>query len=350
MKWFTRAAFGRMLAIALVVFGTLAVFLFMATSVPGRSHEGPLPAPNHEQIETAQNLRSHVEFLCWSAGPRNYEYMAGMSKAVEMISGKFRELGYEVRLSPVPLSSWSPPARSPEFWNIVAEKEGRCRPQEIVIVGAHYDTVAGTGTLGADDNASGVAGVLELARLISAENTERTVRFIAFANEEPPFFHTEQMGSMAYARTCLASGEKVVAMICLEMIGYYDSRPGSQQYPPPLGALLEGIYPSEGNFIAMVSDWRSRPLLHRTIASFRAAAEFPSEGVSLPGWIPGVNWSDHYSFWEHGYPAIMVTDTAMYRNRRYHTTSDTPESLNYDAMSRVVCGLKHSVLSIASSP
>jgi Zn-dependent M28 family amino/carboxypeptidase len=213
------------------------------------------------------------------------------------------------------------------------EVKGGARASEIVIVGAHYDSVLGAP--GANDNGSGVAAVIELARLFAAEKPARTLRLVAFVNEEPPFYHSDAMGSRHYARRSKERGENILAMLSLETIGYYSNLPGSQRYPFPLGLF----YPSTGNFIAFVSNLTSRALLHETLASFRRHAGIPSEGVAAPAIIPGVDWSDHWSFWREGWAALMVTDTAPYRYPHYHSAQDTPEKVDYERLARVVTGL-----------
>jgi Zn-dependent M28 family amino/carboxypeptidase len=218
--------------------------------------------------------------------------------------------------------------------NSEGDGKGTALVAEVIVVGAHGDSV--DGAVGANDNGSGVAAVLELARLFREAKPARTLRLVAFVNEEPPFFKTEQMGSRVYARRSKARGENVVAMFSLETIGYYSDRPGSQRYPFPLGFF----YPSTGNFIAFVSNLSSRALLHEVLASFRRHAEFPSESVAAPAFIPGVDWSDHWSFWKEGYPALMVTDTAPYRYPYYHTVQDTPDKVDYERAARVATGLQ----------
>jgi Zn-dependent M28 family amino/carboxypeptidase len=210
-----------------------------------------------------------------------------------------------------------------------------------VIVGAHYDSVAGT--VGADDNATGVAGVLELARLLQRSKLHRTVRFVFFVNEEPPYFQTETMGSLVYARQLRHDHIPVSAMISLEMLGFYSEAPDSQKYPPALGLF----YPSHGDFIAFVGNQESRDLVRRSIRRFRESASFPSEGVAaLANW-PGVGWSDQWSFWQQQYPAIMITDTALFRNPYYHTPLDTANRVDFARMARVVGGVRRVVESLA---
>jgi Zn-dependent M28 family amino/carboxypeptidase len=226
--------------------------------------------------------------------------------------------------------------------NIDTERSGST--DEILVIGAHYDSVSGCP--GANDNASGVAALIELARIVRPDTGRRTIRFVAFANEEPPFFMTDAMGSVVYARACRARGERIVGMFSLETIGYYTSDRGSQQYPGP--ALFHRLYPDTGNFIGFVSNFASRRLMREAGREFRRRTTFPSEGVAAPAGVPGIGWSDHWSFWQQGYPAVMITDTAPYRYPHYHQVSDTPDKLNYDSYARVVMGLAHTFSALAS--
>jgi Zn-dependent M28 family amino/carboxypeptidase len=227
--------------------------------------------------------------------------------------------------------------------NLSAEIPGSTKPEEIVIVGAHYDTVYDCP--GADDNTSGVAALLELARLLKDSHPARTLRFVAFVNEEPPWFQTESMGSLVYAREAHRKHEKIVAAISLETIGMYSDRPGSQQYPEPMGLL----YPDRGNFIGFVGNLSSRALVRNAIQVFRQSASIPSQGSAAPEFLSGVGWSDHWSFWQEGYPAVMVTDTAPFRNPNYHRPTDKPDTLDYASMARVVTGLQQVVTSLANA-
>ena len=221
--------------------------------------------------------------------------------------------------------------------NIECEVRGN---EEIIIVGAHYDTVSGSP--GADDNASGVAAMLVIAQRLTSEAPKRTIRFVAFANEEPPFFDTPQMGSLRYAQRCHDRGEKIVAMLSLETIGFFNDAPQSQTYP----SMLSLVYPSTANFIAFVSNLRSRALLHRCVKRFSGV---PIVSGALPEFIAGVAWSDQYAFWKFGYPAVMVTDTALFRNPHYHSATDTPGTLDYDRLGRVVGGLTSVVVDLANA-
>ena len=209
------------------------------------------------------------------------------------------------------------------------------QPPPILLIGAHYDSVFGSP--GANDNGSGVAAMLALARRFAGKPAQHTLRFVAFVNEEPPYFLTGQMGSFVYAGRCKARGDRISAMISLETIGYFSDAPHSQTYPAPgLGVF----YPSVGNFIGFVSNVPSRNLLRRAIALFRKHAKIPSEGAALPAFIPGVSWSDQWSFWQHGYPGIMITDTAPFRYPHYHSATDTPDKLDYDRFALVVSGME----------
>ena len=162
-----------------------------------------------------------------------------------------------------------------------------------------------------------------------------SVQFVAFVNEEPPFFMTSQQGSMVYAQAARRRGEDIRLMASLETIGCYSDEPGSQIYPP----LFRLFYPDRGNFLGMISDFRSRAALRRLAAAFRAKSDFPLQTASTFRFIPGVSWSDHRSFWRQGYRAVMVTDTALYRYPHYHAASDTPDKLAYPQLTPVTLGL-----------
>jgi Zn-dependent M28 family amino/carboxypeptidase len=213
----------------------------------------------------------------------------------------------------------------------------------MLIVGAHYDSCPGAP--GADDNATGLASLIEIARALHSAPAARTVRLVAFVNEEPPWFQTESMGSLVHARGCAARAENISAMIALETMGYYTDAPVSQRYPWPLNYL----YPDVGNFIGFVSNSGSRALVRAAVSSFRENARFPSEGGAPPGAISGVGWSDHWSFWQIGVPAIMVTDTAPFRYPQYHHPDDLPDKVDFDRLSRVTAGLIRVVADLAAT-
>lgn len=221
--------------------------------------------------------------------------------------------------------------------NIVGEIPGSGTKEQVVILGAHCDSVEGTP--GANDNASGIAALLALARHFAKSRPQRTLRFVAFANEEPPFFQTEQMGSLVYARGCAARRENVVAMLSLETMGYYSDAPDSQHYPFPFSLL----YPSTGNFLAFVGNLSSQALTRDAVRTFRRAGRLPAEGAAVADVVPGIGWSDHWSFSQAGYPAVMVTDTALFRYRHYHKPTDTPDKVDYKKLARITLGLEQTV-------
>jgi Zn-dependent M28 family amino/carboxypeptidase len=226
----------------------------------------------------------------------------------------------------------------------VAELKGSGSARDIVVVGAHYDSVFGTP--GANDNGSGVALLLEISRALKQRSLSRTVRFVAFVNEEPPYFFTEQMGSRVHARHARRRGDNIVAMLSLETLGYYADAPRTQSYPPPFGFL----YPSTGNFLMVVGNLPSRRLAVEFLHHFMSVSDFPVEAVATFEWIPGIHWSDHWSFWKEGYPALMLTDTAPFRYAEYHTSRDLPEKVNGPEFARAAHGILHAVRRLADSP
>ncbi len=229
-----------------------------------------------------------------------------------------------------------------EYHNIEVVLRGTVPAAPQLVVGAHYDTVAETP--GADDNASAVATLLELARALRGWKSARTLRLVFFPNEEPPFFFRGGMGSEAYARQLRVDGVGLRMMLSLEMLGYYDERPGSQRYPPG----LKWFYPSTGDFIGLVSNVRSTQACRALKVAFEQSSTFPCHSLSAPGWTVIVGLSDHRSFWRQGYPAVMVTDTAFMRNPHYHQPTDTPDTLNYAKMARVALGIEGALRCLGS--
>ncbi|MBC8107037.1 MAG: M28 family peptidase [Anaerolineae bacterium] len=297
-------------------------------SMPGKSFTGPLPALTDEQIALRDQLRAHVQVLAVDIGERNILHFVELQKSAAYIERTLKQFGYAT------VDSQTYNVDGKDVRNLSVEIGGRVSPEQIVIVGAHYDAVHDCPA--ANDNGSGVAATLELARRFAGFEPNRTLRFVFFVNEEPPYFQTEQMGSLVYARACKARNENIVAMFSLETIGYFDDTPGSQKYPAPLGMF----YPDRGNFIAFVGNFTSRQFVRESVASFRAKAQFPSEGGTLPESLPGVGWSDHWSFSQVGYPALMITDTAPFRYPHYHTPQDTIDKIDFDRMTRVVSGVE----------
>jgi hypothetical protein len=278
-----------------------------------------------------------VEELAGRIGERTVWRHDSLEATAAYLTAELRSAGYRVAEQPFT-------AEGRQVRNLEAEVRGMRRPEEIVIVGAHYDSVMGSP--GANDNASGCAAILEIARLLAGRRPERTLRLVFFVNEEPPFFKTDLMGSVLYANRCRERNEKIVAMYSLETIGYYSNVPGSQHYPFPLGLF----YPDTGNFIGFVGNLRSRELVQQSLLSFRSSTKFPSEGLVAPVPLMGIDWSDHWSFWRAGYPAVMVTDTALFRYSHYHTGHDLPHRLDYDHLARVTAGLARMVADAVHIP
>ena len=294
--------------------------------LPGRSYTGPFLPLTTDELHVREALIRHVSMLARDIGERNVQRPQALARAAEYIEHAFASNGYTPGIQEYSVASTL-------VRNIEAEHRGASK--DIVLVGAHYDSVIGCP--GANDNASGVAALLELSRLLGTGRSTRTIRFVAFVNEEPPFFMTSLMGSAVYAQRCRSRAEKIYGMFSLETIGYYSDAPGSQQYPGPV--MFQNMYPDTGNFIGFVANLKSRALMREAGKAFRRSTLFPSEGAAAPSSIPGVGWSDHASFWQQGYHAVMLTDTAPYRYPHYHLASDTPDKLNFDALARVVVGL-----------
>jgi len=299
--------------------------------IPGKSFKGKLPLFSNHEISVATRLKNDVVMLSETIGERNICCRpAALKYAEEFIFDTFNDLGYNLRRETYYVDGV-------EVANIEAEIVGTRKRDEIVVVGSHYDSAEGTP--GANDNATGVAATLELARHFKDLQPERTVRFVGFVNEEPPYFATKNMGSWVYASGAKARKEKIIAMLCLECLGVYSDEVGSQVLTAP----LDKLYPNTGNFIAFCSNPSSYPLLRKCIKEFRETTKFPSEGLVAPVVIPVIGWSDHRNFWEFGYPAIMITDTALFRDSHYHLPTDTYQRLNFERMSRVVIGIGHAV-------
>ncbi len=282
-----------------------------------------------------RNLRRHVVSLADEIGERNVFRPHTLHASADYITRVWQGMGYDVHDHCYAVNGVG-------CANLEVVHAGQTGTDETLVIGAHYDTVRGSP--GADDNASGVAGLLELSRELIALDTQLTVRFVAFVNEEAPFFCSGNMGSMVYARAARRSGQRIRLMMSLEMLGYYDDTPGSQSYPP----LLSHFYPSRGNFIGFVSNLRSRGMLHETVRAFRAHTDFPAEHIATFAFVPGVALSDHLAFWQQGYRALMVTDTAFYRYPFYHTDFDTSDRLDYASMARVVAGLSRTIATLSN--
>ncbi len=310
--------------------------IYYFVGMPGRSYSDPLPELSPTLINRRDRLHNDVFYLAKRIGERHHRRPGSLEQTAAFLERRFKELGCAVRIQTYGKGNPAP------FKNIEVEIRGSRFPDEIVLIGAHYDTVPGSP--GADDNATGVAALLELAWEFCRRPLPKTLRLVAFVNEEEPFATTEEMGSLVYARAARERKENITAMLSLESIGFYRDTPGSQHYPPP----FSWIYPDTGSFLAFVGNANSRQLVWQAIASFRRCAPFPSEGVAAPESLAkDIARSDHASFWRYGYPALMITDTVPFRNPHYHTEEDTLETLDIDRLARVVQGLQKVVEDLA---
>ncbi|MBX9720826.1 MAG: M28 family peptidase [Candidatus Obscuribacterales bacterium] len=292
--------------------------------MPGSSYRGAiLPFANDEQ-DIEKHLRSYENKLAVEIGQRNS--VESLQKSIQYIEDTLKSFGYEIEEQDFTVDGHN-------FKNISAELTGVSEPKQILLIGAHYDSV--NGSPGANDNGSGVSSVLEIARQNAGKKNAKTLRFVFFTNEEPPYFSSKEMGSYFYAKQCAERNENIIGLLVMETLGYYTDQPNSQTYP---ASFVPG-YPSTGNFVAFVGNQDSRLLVESCVGTFRAECKFPSEGVSAPNWVNGVDWSDQYWFWRNGYRALMITDTALYRYQYYHTLQDTPDKMNFPSFARVVSGL-----------
>lgn len=321
--------------ITVALFAALALLWWFGIRMPGKNISKAAPLSSVE-LELRSELVADVQTLAGEIGERNMHRYSKLNAAADFIESSFGRAGLTARRDTYEF-------QGRPCHNI--EMEVRGAQPRILLIGAHYDSVFGSP--GANDNGSGVAAMLALARRFAKRSTTHTLRFVAFVNEEPPYFQTEQMGSFVYASRCKARGDQIPAMISLETIGYFSDAPRSQTYP---AAAIGPFYPSVGNFIGFVGNVRSRSLLRRALALFRKDAKLPSEGAALPSFIPGVAWSDQWSFWQHGYRGIMLTDTAPFRYPHYHAVTDTPDKLDYDRFALVVSGVEKMIEALDREP
>jgi Iap family predicted aminopeptidase len=323
---------------AAVTAGALIACVFggcVKIHMPGKSFQGPLPALTAAQADLSSRLREHVQMLGGDIGERNVFCPEKLDSAARYVESAFGRIGYQTGRQEYDVQAG-------RVRNIDVNVPGATRAEEIIVVGAHYDSVHGAA--GANDNASGVAAMLEIARTLKEAKLARTIRYVAFVNEEPPFFQTDAMGSVVYAKRCRERGEKIVAMLTPETIGCYSDEKGSQKYPSIMGLF----YPKVGNFITFVGESSSGDLVAHCVELFRQFAQFPSEGGAAPASMEGVGWSDHWSFSRQGYKALMITDTAPFRYPYYHTPQDTPDKCDFDRMARVVEGVTRVVEHLAN--
>lgn len=328
-----------LLLCALLACGFAFIYWYML-GMPGRSHAGPLPVLKEDEREMAVTLRSHVEAI--ASSPHNTDYPEELEKCARTIEEILSALGYTPQAQKFV-------AAGVEVRNIEIVIEptsagtGARQDVSTLVIGAHYDS-AGDAP-GANDNGSGVAALLELARLLKPYPMMKTrLRMVFFVNEEPPHFKTDTMGSLVYARALATTGEKVRAMLALETLGAYSDRPGSQKYPLP---LLSFLLPNAANFAAVVGTLGVRPLVAEVTRRLRESLALPVIGGVAPGAIPGITWSDHWSFAKFGISAAMITDTALFRYDHYHRRTDTADKIDYERLARVTAGVARVVRAMA---
>jgi hypothetical protein len=325
------------IAVAAVMLAGVAGAIRYMTSVPGRSHVGPLPGLSAPERTMTERLTRHIATLARS--PRNIKHYDNLERAARTIESELTALGY----TPVP-QIYTVERRAVRNIEVTIEPRDAARSRGTIVIGAHYDSYEDTP--GANDNASGTAAVLELARLLADQRGKGDVRLrlVLFVNEEPPYFQTTDMGSYRYAQLMRERREPIIGMLSLETMGYFRDEPGTQHYPPPFGLL----YPSRGNFIAFVGMTGSRAFVRAAVQSFRGHTAFPSVGGVAPGFVPGIGWSDHWSFEGISVPALMITDTAPFRYAHYHELTDTPDKIDVERLARITAGIDRLVRDMAS--
>lgn len=284
------------------------------------------------RAEVEGRLREDVDALAVQVGERHMGRPAALGAAETWVTARLAEAGYAPGRQAFAVGTL-------EVANVEAVLPGRTA--EILVVGAHYDSA--WGTPGADDNASGVAALLELARRLSGRSFRRTVRLVSWVNEEPPCFQCDTMGSRVHALSLAAAGAEVAGALSIESVGYYSDAPETQEWPLGLGL----VYGDRGNAVEFVGNLRSRALVRRSVKVFRESVRFPVLGGAVPSFVTGVSWSDHWSYWEEGWPAVMVTDSPPFRNPHYHQRTDLPETLAFDRLAVVVDGLEAVVADLA---
>jgi hypothetical protein len=289
--------------------------------------------PSPERTVDPSRLQEHVRKLSIEFSPRDESHIENLDQAAAYIKDQFSQTTALVSEQPYRVQGKS-------YRNVIAQFGPESK--ERIVVGAHYD-VAGP-LPGADDNASGVAGLIELARLLSRQQPPMRVELVAFTLEEPPYFRTTAMGSSVHAESLRQQNIQVRVMFSLEMIGYFSDAPNSQHFPV---GILGALYPSTGSFIAVVGRLGDWSLVRRTKATMRNASPLPVYSINAPTFIPSIDFSDQLNYWHAGYSALMITDTAFFRNRNYHTAQDTEEKLDYKRMAMVVEGVYASVVELA---
>ncbi len=317
--------------VLLLLCAITAAALWYSLGLPGKRFEGPSPPVTRAEADLAQRLRRHVVAI--ASEPHNIAHYAALEKSAAYIEAELSALGYTPERQ-----VYEADGHAVRNIEVVLSPPGATAATQSLVIGAHYDS-AGIAP-GANDNGTGTAAVLELARLLNgAPLADKRLRLVLFVNEEPPYDRTPDMGSVRHAKGLEAKGERVAGMLSLETLGCFSDKPGTQEYPAPFGL----IFPNKANFIAFVAMPGSRAFLQEVVGAFRSHTQFPTIGGTAPDQIDGIGWSDHWSFWKLGYPAVMVTDTALFRYRHYHKATDTPDKVDYDKLARITFGLEQTI-------
>jgi Zn-dependent M28 family amino/carboxypeptidase len=317
----------------IAVFGAALLFICAPLAYLVQPWPGGDPLKAQPPAVSPERLEAHVRMLADEFVPRDFANPANLDRAAAYIRQEFARAGGTVAEQPFE-------AGRSTYRNVIAAFGPETR--ERIVIGAHYDAAGPYPA--ADDNASGVAGLLELARLLGADPPAIRVELVAYPLEEPPFYRTPLMGSAVHAASLKRQGVRVRVMMSLEMIGYFTDAPNSQQLPL---AALRPFYPSRGNFIAVVGKMGQALMVRRIKRAMKGASPLAVHSINAPRWVPGVDFSDHMNYWDAGYPAVMITDTAFYRNPHYHTARDTADTLDYDRMAQVVQGVHAAILALS---
>jgi peptidase M28-like protein len=312
-------------AIVVVLVGALTWYSIV---FPRQPFQGPLPPLTSDETELSRRLREHVTAI--ASKPHNIDLPADLEAAASYIEATLIGLGYTPQRQ-----EYTERGKAVRNIEVVIEPTEPKGDVETYVVGGHYDSVGFSP--GANDNGTGTSATLELARLLhDLKPRETRLRLVFWVNEEYPFGKTPRMGSYIHAKALQERGERVAGAISLETIGYFSDQPGSQKFPSP----FDLIYEDRGNFVAFVGLPGSRSFVHRALNAFRRHAAFPSIGGVAPDFIAGIGNSDHWSYHQFGYPSVMVTDTAPFRNPQYHRTTDLPDTVDYDSLARVTKGVE----------
>jgi hypothetical protein len=331
------------IAVLAVVVAAGAGALYYMIGMPGETYSGPLPPLTDDERALAPRLMTHITAI--ASREHNVTHYDELEKSARYIETTLESFGYIINRQSFDADDFVGGSTTVRNIEVVIEPRADVSTPETLVLGAHYDSARGAA--GGNDNGSGAAAVIELARLLSDLRgaATRRIRLVLFVNEEPPYFQTEEMGSHQYASALKARGERVAAMYSLETLGYYASEPGSQRYPWPFGLL----FPDRGDFVAFVGTLDARALVRASIGSFRSHTKFPTIGGVAPASIPGIDWSDHWAFTQQGFPALMITDTAPFRYPHYHTFRDTPDKVDADSLARIVKGIERMIRDVAGS-